>query len=450
MGESSITGLDADPGQGTLSAEARKDRKSHLPDLMRVLVLIAALGIVVLGLLGGSAGIVLSLLGGNEERLILVTVSVALMILTASLGLAAAWHSWRAIRGHPSSVFRPRALGLLLLGFFLTLAIGQLVLSLDLLPVITFPPLHVLAAVLPPFLILALVGRVLGSVTSWRDVTLQLASGAFLGAPLAFGLEAIAVLGLLTVTFARLALSPDGQELLDTSARYLQNPSWLQDPAALLPAFMSPAILAVAFVLVCVIIPIVEEGVKTLGVGIMSGFRRPTLAQASLWGLACGAGFALVENLFNTTNALETWAPLVLVRIGATMLHCFTGALMGLAWYQILVKQRWGYGLGLYATSLAVHGLWNALSLCIALLSLQTLNAGSSADRQALAGLSAIPAVILLLLLAGAVAAGLVGLTWYVRKHASTRALLPADSGAPLTRAVPIESSPGSADYPEE
>lgn len=450
MGEESITGLSADPGHGTLLEEATTDERSQLPDLMRVFVLIAALGIVALGFLGGTLGALLSLLGDDEEMLILVTVSASLMILTASLGLAAAWHSWRAIRGHPSSIFQPRMLGLLALLFLLALAIGQMVLSLDLLPVVTFPPLHVVATVLPPLLILALVGRALGGVTSWRDVTLQTASGAFLAAPLAFALEAIALLGLLILTFARLALSPGGQELLETAAGYLQDPSWLQDPTALLPTFTSPAILAVAFVLVTFIIPVIEEGVKTIGVGVMSNFRRPTLAQAFLWGLACGAGFALVENLFNTTNALEAWAPLVLLRTGATMLHCFTGALMGLAWYQILVKRRWGHGLGLYATSLAVHGLWNALSFGTALLSLQTLNAGSSADRQALAGLSIISVGALLLLLAGAVTAGLMGLTWYVRKRNSAPAPPPPDSEAPTTGAIPVESSPGSAEWSGE
>lgn len=450
MGERSVTGLDTDPGHRTLLSESTKDKRPRLPELMRVLVLIAALCIVVLGFLVGTVGVVLSFLGDDEETLILVTVSASLIILTASLGLAAAWHSWRAIRGLPSSIFRPKKLGLLVLLFFLVLAIGQLVLSLDLLPVITFPPLHVVATVLPPLLVLALVGRALGAVTSWRDVTLQTASGAFLAAPLAFGLEAIAVLGLLTVTFARLALSPGGQELLETSTKYLQDPSWLQDPAALLPTFMSPAILAVAFALVAVVIPIVEESVKTIGVAVTSSFRRPTLAQAFFWGLACGAGFALVENLFNTTNALEAWAPLVLLRIGATLLHCFTGALMGLAWYQILIKRHWGYSLGLYATCLAVHGMWNALSFGIALLSLQTLNAGSSADGQALAGLATAAAMLLLLLLAGAVTAGLVGLAWYVRKHDSAPALPPTDSVAPPARAMPIESSPGSADYSGE
>jgi hypothetical protein len=447
VGESSVTSLETVPGHATLSAEATKDKKSQLLELVRILALIAALAIVVLGLLLGTAGVVLSLLGDDEETLILVTVSASLIVLTTTLGSAVAWHSWQAIRRHPSSIFRPRFLGLLSLLFFLVLAIGQVVLSLELLPVITFPPLHVVGTVLPPLLILALVGRALGSVTSWRDVTLQTASGAFLAAPLAFGLETVAVLVLLTVTFARLALSPGGRELLEISARYLQDPSWLQDPTALLPTFMSPAIVAVVFILVAVIIPIVEEGVKTIGVGVMSSFRRPTLAQAFLWGLACGAGFALVENLFNTTNALEAWAPLVLLRTGATMLHCLTGALMGLAWYQILVKQRWGYGLGLYATSLALHGLWNALSFGIALLSLQTLNPGSSADSQTLAGLTTIAAVVLLLLLAGTVTAGLVGLTWYVRKQDSAAALPPTDSAVPPARAIPVESSPGSADH---
>lgn len=401
-------------------------------NLMRVLVLLAALSIVGLGILGGSVGTLISLLGlsNNEaEPLVMVTFGMSLLTVMVGLGLILAWHAWRAIQGYPSSIFRPRRIGLWGLAFVLAVLLGHMVLSLDLLPVVTFPILHIAAAILPPLIILALVGRGLGAVSSLRDVILQTASGAFLSTPLAFGLEATAILAFSTATLAGVAIRPGGQALLQRMATYLEDPTWFQDPTALAPAFMSPVIVAAATVFVSGVIPLIEEAVKTVGVGLMA-YRRPTLPQTLLWGLAGGAGFALVEGLLNTSGGLEAWTPVILLRVGATLLHCFTGALMGLAWYNVLSKRRWLHGLGLYTASVAVHSLWNALSIGMALFSLGAIDSDITGADQMATGLGIVTILALLVVLAVVMALGLLGLTNYTRKHS------PA-AGSPETRPAP-------------
>lgn len=410
MSLQSIDSLSQTSHQRPPSAGTRSTGTSKVLDLARVLVLVAALGIITLGSLAGLTAIGVGLLIGGTDTLVLVTFGTSLLALTGGLGTALAIQARQATRRQPSSAFRPTMAGLLVLLFLLAVAIGQILLSLDLMPVVTFPLFHVTAATLPSLVILALVGRSLCGVTTWRDEILQLSSGAFVATPLAFVLEAVILMGLLMATLVSVALRPGGQELLQTLTAYLQDPAWLQDPAALAPALTSPAILTAALLVVAGIIPLVEETVKTVGIGLMA-YRRPTLPQALLWGLAGGAGFTLVEGLLNAASGVQMWAPVILLRAGTTLLHCFTGALMGVVWYKVLARQNWGHGLGLYAASIGIHGLWNALSVGMAVLSLGMPQSGTADSL----GIVTVLALLLTLILA--MALGLAGLTLYVRKH---------------------------------
>lgn len=397
-------------------------------DLLRILAFIAALSIVFLGAMMGLAGIAISLISGGPDMLMLVTSSASVLLLSMGLGLATAWHAWRAIQGNPSAIFRPKRVWLLVTLFLLALVLGQTMLSLSLLPALTFPLFHIGATILPILIIVALVGRSLGGATTWRDMVLQAASGAFFATPLAFILEGIAILLIGITALLGVAWQPGGQDLIERVTSYLQDPLLLQDPGALAPALLTPTILIIAFAVVAGLIPLIEEAIKTIGVALM-GYRRPSLSQAALWGLAAGAGFAAAEGLLNASSSIgSSWLPVVSLRVGTTLLHCLTGMLMGLAWYQIFSIQRWFQGLLLYGASVAVHGLWNALALSVALTSLGALGADSGGTSQTMAGLGAIASLSFLVLLGLGLAAGLAGVTAYARRQRLS--LEPASEGA--------------------
>ena len=385
-------------------------------ELLRVLVLIAALCIAAIGLMLGVIGVALSLLRGGSDMLMKVTLSVSRVVLSLGLGLASAWHAWRAIQGHPSAAFRPKRIWLLVVLLLLVLALGQAILSLSLLPALTFPLLHIAASALPALIIVALVGRSLGGITTWRDMALQMASGAFLATPLAFVLEAIAMLLIVSAAFLGLAWQPGGQDLLVTVTSYLEDPVRVQYLGEIAPDLLTPVVIAAFFALVAGLIPLMEEAVKTIGVSMMA-YRRPTLPQAVLWGLAAGAGFAIAEGLLNATSGLGAWLPTILLRIGTTLLHCLTGALMGLAWYQIMSRQSWARGLGLYLTSVAIHGLWNGIVVAMTLLSLVAIGSGPASSDELVVSLGTVTFLLLLVILALGMAGGLAGLTAYVRRR---------------------------------
>ena len=413
-----------------------------MPDLFRILTLIAALSITAIGAMLGIAGMATSLIGRGPDMLASMTSSTSILFLSICLGAASAWHAARSIQGHRSVDFRPRRVWPLVLLFVVALVLGQTMLSLSLLPALTFPLLHIGATVLPALIILALAGRALGNAATWRNMVLHMASGAFLATPLAMILEAIIILLIASAALLGFAWQPGAEDLLLRLTPYLEDLSWLQEPGRLAAILLTPAFTAVAITVTAGLVPLVEEAVKTIGVALVA-YRRPTLPQSFLWGIAAGAGFAAVEGLLNTTGALEAWIPAVLLRIGATLLHCLTGGLMGLAWYQIATSRNWPRGLGLYALSVAIHGLWNGIAMYMVLTSMKALDSEALGYyAQGLAGLGTIAMLLLQVFLALCVAGGLAGLTLYVRRRSHVSFSASAQAGPPSFRAAAQVADP--------
>lgn len=375
--------------------------------LARILTFIIALGIVALGVLGGSLGILAGALGPASDRLTMVTAGIALMALTTGLGLPLARESWRALSGRPSSIYRPRRIWWWVVVYGLALAGGQLVLSVGMEAL--FPVFHLLAATVPPLLLVALVARGLQVCVRRRNLVLQTSSGAFVSTTLALTLEGAFVFGLLMAVFIAVGLQPGGGALLQDLAGRLQDPVWLENSFSTVSPPLSPWVIVVALLVMAVVVPTIEEVVKTLGVPLLA-YQRPSRVEAFLWGVAGGAGFALAENLFNALGGLDLWAPVAAARIGATLLHGFTGGAMGLAWYYLLLERRWMPALGLYLLSVGVHAAWNALATGLAFASL-----AGSGPASALTGLVGLALLMLLALLACTVAVALVVVTRQLR-----------------------------------
>jgi hypothetical protein len=178
----------------------------------------------------------------------------------------------------------------------------------------------------------------------------------------------------------------------------LQDPYWLEVPENLAGLVLSPGGLAIIIAVFVFFAPLIEEFVKGLGV-LLLGRRPRAQAEALLWGIACGAGFALGESLFNGSLALEGWGLVMLMRWGASLMHCAASGMMGLGWYQALSNKRPWHLLVAYAASTGVHALWNALAVAVALPSLLVLSRPDDVSIRAVTGLTIAGAIGLLLLL---------------------------------------------------
>jgi hypothetical protein len=184
------------------------------------------------------------------------------------------------------------------------------------------------------------------------------------------------------------------QDILSLSQRLSTAP---MEPQAmqeiLLPYLSQPAVIFSITSFVAVLIPLLEELVKPVGLWLLAGrAMSPTLGFSA--GALSGAAFALVESLGFTSSA-EDWAVLAFMRIGTGFVHIAASALvgwgLGAAWSQ---KRYLHLGLA-YLSAVALHGSWNGLSVLSAAASLSghpaTRAAGSlwlDADHLALAGMA--------------------------------------------------------------
>ncbi|MDH7487291.1 MAG: PrsW family glutamic-type intramembrane protease [Anaerolineae bacterium] len=343
---------------------------------VQVLAAIGGASAAVLGVIAGLLYAVSSWLGegAGAGRVQSLATSGVFIALGLGLGLPLAWTGLQALGGRPSRLLRWPRPGLLVLLFVLALIIGQVVLSAAPLPWLFFPPFYVLSVVLSVGVVLSLVGERLargGLAVTWRELLAQLGSGAFLGTMAAFTLEAVAILILVLGVVTMLALIPGGLEWLETWLAAFRAPGRLVQPDWWLPLLRSPWVIGLVLLVASGLAPAIEEAVKALGVPLM-GYRRPGRARAFLWGVAGGAGFTLVEGLLSGTLALASerfWGLAIVARAGTGVSHCLGGGLMGLGWQALLSRRGWR-GLGCYGLAVALHGLWNALSTGVTLLSL--------------------------------------------------------------------------------
>jgi hypothetical protein len=163
----------------------------------------------------------------------------------------------------------------------------------------------------------------------------------------------------------------------------------------LLPLLSHPGILFVGFALISVIIPLIEETFKPIGVWFLVG-QKLTPAQGFAFGILSGAGFGLFENLGNTSGSGEAWVLVASTRISTLLLHCLTAGLVGWALTSAWSQRKY-LRLGITFTSAVVlHGLWNGLAVLSSISGLEGLtNIPLPADLEEIGRLSAFGIVAL-------------------------------------------------------
>ena len=209
-------------------------------------------------------------------------------------------------------------------------------------------PLALLAGFLPAFTILAYGVRQLGASTTRRRFWLSLFFGATMAPLFAIIFEAIAsLLILFGLRIIRPDLTPGISNLTNTA------PENLTDVIFML-------------LVLSVVAPLVEEGLKPLGVVlIMRRLRSP--AEAFLLGLAAGIGFNLVETVGYIGSGEADWISIAIQRIGAGLLHGLGAAMAAFGWYYLIngkgMPRRWLLGFGGLAYAVLQHGIFNGSNL---------------------------------------------------------------------------------------
>lgn len=327
----------------------------------------------------------------------ILSVYGALLVL---IGRALRNNRWRAPFQLPSPY-------LLLGAYFLVLIIGQGVLFAGIMPALLFPIWHVLASLLFPLAVLAFAAPRLEAV-SIRSVLAQFTWGGLVTISVALILELVIGGGLALLALLGIAVVLGQDAVAEIAKAFTQVPT---DTGRIIEiVFQQPLSVAIAggaaFLMIVILVPLVEELLKSAGVAIALARRRranflPARGNAVLWGLAAGAGYAFSENMLNGQGTLNDpnsltgfWAGAMTLRAGTSLMHMITTATVAAGWYEALVARRpIRFPLLLLAAVLA-HAIWNTSALLLA---------GVSTTRTAdtpLASLSTVLSILALGLLA--------------------------------------------------
>jgi len=341
------------------------------------------------------------------------------------LVIPSAWYSWKSISSTDTGA-QPaperRGFGLILTIIVVVLVPGALLLGnwaaqntrVDWL---LLPPLNILATGLPALWLVYLGthGLPLGSFRRRWGV---FASGLVLGPLIIIILELLALVGMGILAILWLMINPSTSSQLTDLVIHLENSSGNPDAILriMLPYLLNPGLLLIVFAFISVIVPMIEETLKPLGVWLLAG-QKLSPAQGFVYGVLSGAGFGLFENLGNTSNGGEAWALLASSRISTLLLHCFTAGMVGWALVSAWSQRRY-LRLGIsFILAVLIHGLWNGMAVLGAVSTLQGVsNVSIPTSLQRIGSLSAWGIVVL----------GAIVLVLYIGFNAALRRNLPA------------------------
>ncbi len=306
------------------------------------------------------------------------------MMMSGMLLVPSAGFALLRLVGHPDLLDRlktnfhiPRPT-ILILGLPIVFYAGYLVNQIPDWEWLLQPPLYLLAIGLPLLWLVYLGIR--GLPTGSPQLTWGVFGSGLVLSPLLIMLAEIAALGsFLAFGAFNLINRPEMvEELTNLAQRLAQappNPALYQ--RILNPWLLKPGIIYTTFVFIVIVVPLIEEALKPIGVWLLA--RRDLSPSAGFTiGLVSGAGYALFESLAFTSGANE-WSVIAAARIGAGVIHILTTGLTGWA-----LATAWKQGsylrLGVtYLTSVLLHALWNGLTLLAA--GYQFLNAHFEIER---------------------------------------------------------------------
>lgn len=239
--------------------------------------------------------------------------------------------------------------------------LGHLIVSNNLLPWLLLPPLHLLAVGIPTAWMLYLAVFKL-PVGSSQRMWGSFGSGLTLAPFLIMLLEVLAALFFLVLIIIYLAFRPELADRLMEITSQLQE---VQTPEVaieiLSPVISHPLTITLVILFGALVVPLLEELVKPIGVLLLAG-RRLTPQAGFTAGAFSGAGYAFIESLLLSSNA-QQWAALVIARIGTSAVHILTTALVGWALVQTWQRRQFLKLILAYCCAVTIHGLWNGLTL---------------------------------------------------------------------------------------
>jgi len=181
-------------------------------------------------------------------------------------------------------------------------------------------------------------------------------------------LEAVLIFAVVIGVLMALAHNPQVMKTLESLLPLLEGANLAPEELIelLAPLLSNPPIFIGILLLVALVIPMIEEAFKTLGVWLLKG-RGISPAEGFVAGIVSGAGFALVEGLLNSaamaSSTSTDWLGFVVGRLGGTLLHIFNGGLLGWAMANAWQGKKPAKVVGTYFLTVLLHGIWNGVAI---------------------------------------------------------------------------------------
>ena len=317
--------------------------------------------------------------GSSSANLTQSLMVAASLAFAGILILPSAWYAWKNLAypgPDPEPRPEPKWFGIFLTLLVLVLVPGALWLGnwisqYEKLAWFALPILNIIVNGLPAFWLVYIGIRGLNPGSPRRQWGV-FAVGLVVSPTIILILEFLALLGYGILAILWTVINPGITNQLQQLIIRLESVSPNQEAILrlLLPYLLRPGIMFAAFAFISVIVPIIEEALKPLGVWILAG-QRLTPAQGFAFGVLCGAGFGLFENLGNTSGASEAWALLASTRISTVLLHCLTTGMVGWALASAWSQKRYLRLGATYAFAVLLHGSWNGMAVLSSISSLQ-------------------------------------------------------------------------------
>ncbi|MEY2817729.1 MAG: hypothetical protein RL275_1192 [Chloroflexota bacterium] len=322
-----------------------------------LLILVAALGVVSLMDLFAATG------EAASEMISAVAFGFILLLL-----LLCGWFILQKTRGLEQAdlpfkfPFAPWMWGVLPAIVIFSIALGGLATLAELqwLNWIVLPALTVLVIVPPIWLLFGIASNGLDLGPRWRFFSI-FSLGLTIGPLVMIVIElvvlfTIIISGAIYVATTQPALMSELEMLTNMMTQGASEEALL---AMLTPYLTNTTLIAIGISYIALLVPLIEELLKPLAVWLFAR-QIESPAQGFALGVLSGAAFALVESLNAGADGSTSWAIVVSVRTGTSVLHMMTSGLVGWGIASAFKEKRVGRLIAAYISAVLIHGIWNA------------------------------------------------------------------------------------------
>jgi len=322
-----------------------------------LLILVAALGVVSLMDLFAATG------EAASEMISAVAFGFILLLL-----LLCGWFILQKTRGLEQAdlpfkfPFAPWMWGVLPAIVIFSIALGGLATLAELqwLNWIVLPALTILVIVPPIWLLFGIASNGLDLGPRWRFFSI-FSLGLTIGPLVMIVIElvvlfTIIISGAIYVATTQPALMSELEMLTNMMTQGASEEALL---AMLTPYLTNTTLIAIGISYIALLVPLIEELLKPLAVWLFAR-QIESPAQGFALGVLSGAAFALVESLNAGADGSTSWAIVVSVRTGTSVLHMMTSGLVGWGIASAFKEKRVGRLIAAYISAVLIHGIWNA------------------------------------------------------------------------------------------